>query len=276
MNKKLLEEAKSALEKSIREDEVLDQGAEGLAKAVLNAAKDFLTKGKGTDLLAEEDKRGDLTTASADPAKTPKKSGQGYSDSSKYESRKGEDMDEEDEDEDEDEDKMPAFFKKKGKKKAMKKSFEVEEDEDGEVDATELVEGIAEQLNYVTKSLHMIQEGLGIFGDVLCDQADPSKDRLLVELAKAVSHIVTEQKEMKKSLAEQVTLFKAIAHAPNSPRIAGFNNLMEGFAPEKSSQISKADHDALFQLAIKKSISTEEMKKAVRTGDVSILDKFRK
>lgn len=286
----VFESASQELEKSIQEDEKAqptDLGQQ-LIKSVTNAVQDFLAKGKGgqpSELSAEKDKRGSLTESGKDPAESPKKSGKGYDDSTKYEARKGEDMDDED-----DEDDKPSFFKKKKKKKVKKmyKSYD-EQDEDTSdedesadeaLDATEFVEELGDAVEHINKSVGRLEDGMAVFGELLAEMADPRRDKVLVSLAKAVSHLVQEQKEIKKSLVAHQTLVKAIAQMPGVPRVAGLQLVAQeaeaasvGGAEPK--QISQADKDRLFRAAVQKQISTEEMNKAIRTGDLSVLEKVK-
>ena len=270
------------LEKSIQTTEKSDEPKD-LAAVLTKAARDFLAKGSGSDLQAEADKRGTLLVAGKDPAESPKKSGDGYKDSSKYEARKGEKEECDDEDDD---DKMPAFFKKKKKgKKAVKKASaeEVEETEDDDdqdaVDATEFMEGVEKSITFLMEQNKELSKGLACFGELLADLADPRKDKVLVSMAKAISFLVEGHKTLSKSVEGHSTLMKAISTMPGVPRVAGLQTVVtdadaDAAAPQGKT-LSKSQKDRLFQLAVQKKISHEEMKKAVQTGDATILEQFK-
>jgi len=291
MEDDVFETAAAELEASLAKDEKSSGEATDLGKAIVSsitsAVKDVLAKGKGaqkTDLSAEADKRGTLVDSGKDPAESPKKSGQGYKDSSIYEARKGHDDDEDGDDDDGD---MPSFFKKKkkkgmGKKKIMKSEDEDEdESDDDEVDATQFVEELGEAVDHLGKSIHRLEQGMAIFGELLSEMADPRKDKLMVNMAKAISHLVTENKDLKKSLVNNGTMMKAISQMPGVPRVAGlqaaFSATEESETPESNGRtsLSKSQRDRLFQLAVAKKISIDDMKKAVSTGDASVLDSFK-
>lgn len=292
MKDDLLDTAAAELENSIKEDEQSakvepkDLG-KAIVEGVQTAVKDFLAKGKGaqtSDLSAEKDKRGELTGSGKDPAESPKKSGQGYSDSSGYEARKGDDSD----DDDDDSDDVPAFFKKKKKGKKVKKSDDVEDDSDEDsddeaYDATEFVEEMGDAVNHMNKSINRLEEGLAVFGELLAEVADARRDKLMVNMAKALTHIVEEQKEIKKSLVAHSTMMKSIAQLPGMPRVAGLFNQAQGTEEVTTSsegagtKLSKATHDRLWQMAVQRKITSEEMKKAIqmaRGGDDSFANEL--
>ena len=282
----ILESASRELEASIADDnqQVAHQDlGKSIVQAISDGVKSVLAKAGGptTDLPADKDKRGSLLEAGSDPAKSPKKSGKGYDDSSKYEARKGHDMGEEDEDGDEDDKDMPAFFKKKGKKKMikkMKKSYsdeelESEEGEESDVDATEFMNDLGEAVEHLHKSVSSIEEGVAVFGELLAEMADTRRDKLLVNMAKGINLLITENKELKKSMNKHETMMKSISNLPGMPKVVGTHFAAQEAATTEgeSAQVSTADRDRLFQLAVAKKITTGEMQKAIRTGDMSVL-----
>ena len=275
MENSVFEAAASQLEKSIKPDVQPSKEAESLKDVLLKAATDFLNKGKGgqgTDLEADKDKRGSLIEAGKDPAEHPVKSGQGYKDSSKYEARKGDDEDDMD---DEDEDEKESMFKKKKKKmkKKMDKSGDEDESEDEVVDATEFVEDLGDAVDHINKSVERLEAGMVAFGDLLVDMADPRREKLLVTMAKAISHVIEKQDKIEKSLSQFADLKKAMKE-PSAPKVAGQTIVVEG-TENKGSILKSEDKNRLFQLASKSKISMEEYKNAVKTGDISILDRFK-
>lgn len=292
----VLAKASQELEASIADDQETEQQEEtekDLGKAIVKAIKDtaapFLAKAQTSTLSAEKDRRGSLTESGKDPAASPKKSGKGYEDSSVYEARKGEDMDD---DGDDDEDDAPKKKAKKkfdfSKMKKMKKSVEVEEEDDSSdedeemLDATEVVAELHDNVESISKSVDRLEEGMAVFGELLAEQADPRRDVLLANLAKAVTHIITEQKEIKKSLSGVNDLMKAVSSMPGVPKIAGVQmvvnkndlNKSEGES-ETDGVMSSEDKNRLFQAAVQGKISTTEMKKAIQTNDLTILQKIK-
>lgn len=231
--------------------------------------------GPGSDLSAEKDKRGTLTEAGKDPAETPAKSGEGYKDSSKYETRKGEDM--EDEGDEEESDEVPSFFKKKKKKKAMKKSEEASESEDEELsDAEEFMEGLENGIDHLAKSCGKIEEGVAVFGELVAELADPRRDKLLIGLAKAMNLLVTETREIKKSLEANQSIIKSIATMPGMPKVVGAQLQKAEQEQGLKKSLSGQDRDRLFKAASKGVISKEEYNQALQTGDMSCLEKAAK
>lgn len=293
----LFEAAAADLEKAIQaeEEETPPDGPEAIAKAVkdkLNEAVEIATTGKlakagpASDMSADKDRRGTLTSTKDDPAKTPKKSGQGYKDSSVHTAEKGDD-------EHCDDDDTPAYFKKKGKKakKAAKKADDEHNDDDDEssedgLDADEFVEGMEKAIGDLRKGNRNLEEGLATFGELLSDMADPRKDKLLVTMAKGISHIVDRLGKLEKSVAEQGDLAKSIAKMPGMPRIAGL-----ALAKSESAETAQAtgtegrggmaetitdgDRERLFKAVVEKRISKAEHGNALRTGDLKCLEKAR-
>lgn len=291
----VLAKASQELEESITEDQETEAQEEAekdlgsaIVKAIKTAAAPFLEKAQTSNLSAEKDRRGTLTESGSDPAASPKKSGKGYEDSSKYEARKGEDMDD-DGDEDDDSSKKKKKFPF-GKMKKMKKSAELEDTDDSDdedfddeemYDATEVVAELGKNVTQINKSIDRLEEGMAVFGELLAEQADPRRDVLLTNLAKAVVHIVEQQKEMKKALTGVNDLMKAVATMPGVPKIAGLQmmvnkgDLAKSEGEDVNEELSKEDKDRLFQAAARKQISTAEMSKAMRTRDLSVLDKVK-
>lgn len=289
MEKQELEKLQADLEKSISKDEKPTADGDskeslekGLATHLMAAAKDFIAKASGavtSDLPAEKDKRGELTTSGKDPAESPVKSGQGYKDSSKYEARKGDDEDEDDED---DKDEMPSFFKKKAKKKMKKSEDESEEEEeDSEVDATEFLEQMGGAVDHLGKSVRELEEGMAVFGELLSEIADPRRDNLNATMAKALAHLVTEVKDIKKSLAAHESVMKSISTMPGAPRVAAMHvaatetETAPSAPAARGMKLEKSMKDRLWRLTAERKISVDEYKHACATGDVSILDRVK-
>jgi len=246
----------------------------GLMKALMVAAKDYFGKAQSSDLKAEKDKRGSLIDSSDDPAKSPKKSGAGYPDSSKYEARKGH----EDEDEDEEEEEMPKHFKKKSHKKKMKKSYdEVDENEEGEEGEDEVIDA-TEVLEDLQKSVQLIEEGMATFGELLTAMADPRREKNEALILKALTSIIDRQDKIEKSLAEVQPLVKAMSSLPGVPKAVQSMTLNKSETTEgtgEQSGLSPEDKNRLFNAAVKGKISKSEMKKAIDTNDASILQKIK-
>lgn len=280
MKEETFDELASQLEEQISKSEKTEEAPvqeekseQGLLKALMTTAKDYLGKAQTSDLKAEKDRRGSLTESSDDPAKTPKKSGAGYEDSSKYEARKGHGKDD---DEDEDDD-VPAFMKKKAKKKAMKKSIETE-DEESE-DSEEVID-VTETVEELQKSVARLEEGVAVFGDLLAEVADPRRDKAMATVMKSLSHIIEKQNKLEKSLGEVQPLMKALAQMPGAPKMVGVQaNLKKSVetteGAETQTVLSKEDKDRLMKAAIEGKISTNEMKKAIATNDASLLEKIK-
>lgn len=188
----ILAKASQELEESIQQDQETETAAEthqtigeAIVKAVKDAAAPFLSKAQTSTLSAEKDRRGSLTESKSDPAATPKKSGKGYEDSSVYEARKGEDMDEDD---DSDDDKKSSKKSKKknpffSKMKKMKKGYDEETEEDDSddesedmFDATEVVAELGENVESISKSVQTLEEGMAVFGELLGEMADRSQN----------------------------------------------------------------------------------------------------
>jgi hypothetical protein len=300
------EQIAADLEKSIKVDEAASdvlksEDAQAILKdpakvrEALLAGVRVLAKAKGapkTDLSQEEAvKDEEVTDDEEDPAETPKKSGQGYKDTRPYVGKFGKGDDDHDDDDDGDEDEKPSFFgkkAKKGHKKPMKKS----DDEEGDLeDVTEFMGEMAKAVNWLVgevaelrKGQSELTEGTGIFGEVLHQVAenDPRRDTMLINMAKALSFVVGEVKDLRKSVGEQRDLVKAVAEMPGAPRVAGLALLKAeadgagaaGVA-DGGDKLSKGDRGRLFQAAVKKSITTDEYKHALKTGDVSVLAKVK-
>jgi len=289
----LFEAAAADLEKAIRaeEEETPVDGPEAIAKAVkskLDEAVEIARTGKlskagpGSDESADKDRRGSLTSTKDDPAKTPKKSGQGYKDSSGYTSEKGS-MSHDDEDEDD----TPAYFKKKSKKKAKKSEEDYNDDEDGEdsLDADAFVEGMEKAIGDLRKGNRNLEDGLATFGELLSDMADPRKDKLLISIAKGISHIVDRLGKLEKSFGDQADMVKAVSRMPGVPRVAGLA-LAKAEAAESAvatgtegrgvaDALTDGDRERLFKAVIEKKISRSEHSAALRTGDLRCLEKAR-
>ena len=280
--KSTFEVAADDLEKSIKEDVENQELGKSLKDALLKTTTEFLAKGKGaitSDLSAEKDKRGELTGSSKDPAESPKKSGEGYKDSSIYEARKAAENDDDDND-DNDEDDMPSFFKKKHKKskKVVKKSIdedelELEDDEDdSDMDATGFIEDLGEAVDGINKSISHLTEGVAVFGELVAEMADPRRDNMLVNMAKAITHLVDENKQIKKSLEAHNSLMKSMVNLPGMPKIAGNQELAKSVgaeAPVQSAVLSKSVRDKLFAARMTGKLSAEDHQAALQSGDAT-------
>lgn len=267
---------------------------ESIRKAIVDGVKSVLAKANGaprsdmtldakgrsgTEVIKEED----------DPAKTPKKSGQGYPDSSKYVAKGDESADDDDDDDDSDDDDsdMPAFFQKKGKGKKkppfVKKSFDEVDDEDA-VDATEFIQAVGSTIHKLEKSVSELRKGITTFGELLAEVADPRRDRLAVSNSNGLAYLINEVKEIKKSLATQDGMMKSIAQLPGAPRVAG-----AAFVPQQQPESSQAEiqtsepdalgrvlspdqRNALWKARQENRITESEWKRAKR-GDTSIIAK---
>jgi len=297
MEDDVFESAAADLEKSIQVETAAaasgevdaNDAAAVLIKGIKNAMVD-LAKGKGgptTDLKADADKRGTLTDSGKDPAESPKKSGEGYKDSRGYEARKGSKHSSSGKKSSSGKHSssgMPSFFKKKKKKHSSSgKVAKGSEHEEEAIDGTEFIEELGDAVDHINKSVMKLEEGLACFGELLATLADPRKDKVNIAMSKAIVHLVSENKEIKKSLASQNALMKAISQMPGVPRVAGLQTVVDtaadtaAAAAEKGDgkQLTKAQRDRIFQLAVHKKITTEEMNKAIKTGDASILDGFK-
>jgi len=229
----------------------------------------------GSQVIATED----------DPAKSPKKSGQGYQDSSKIVNKGDDDAD--DDDDDDDDDGMPAFFsrgKSKGKKK-MKKSEQVVDDDDadeGGVDATEFLEGMGDAVEYLGKSVRELRSGVATFGELLAELADPRRDRLLISLQKGLTAVIEKQNRLEKSLGEHTSLMKSISQLPGMPKVAGMapaiaavsqDQVQVSAQPDALGRIVTGDQrNALMKAKAEGKITHEEWKRG-RAGDATVLAK---
>lgn len=277
------EQIAADLQKSIEVDETagpLTDEHKELLKDPANVTKALalgiaaLAKAKGaqtTDLSQDKaPKSKTVTEVEPDPAEHPVKSGRGYKDTKPYIGKGDE----------EDDDDKPNFF---GKKKKVKKSAE---EDDDEVDVTEFTGEMAKAINYLIdevaelrKSQAELLEGSGIFGQVLHEVAanDPRRDNLSVNVAKALSFVVNEVKEIKKGLSTQADLFKSVAEMPGVPRAAGIALIKSehdgaaGAGVDAGQAVSKGDRSRLYKAAVEKKITMDEYKDALAKGDTSIL-----
>lgn len=295
MEDDILEQATQDLEKSLAEDQQQEETEQNLGDAIVKAIKsvttEFLGKAQTTDLSADKDRRGSLTETSKDPATSPKKTGREYPDSSKYEARKGSDMDDDFEGDDEDDapkgkgKKLSKYAMKMKKMKKMKKSQDEDRSYDDDddvtedmVDATEAVAAIGESTELIGKSLDRLEDGMSVFGELLGEMSDPKRDKILVNIAKGISFLVDQQKELNKSIREQNDLMKSIGQMPGVPRVAGLHQMVKTDEVKKAEGggvLKKGDKDRLFKAAVQGQISMEEFKEAQATGDASILEKVK-
>ncbi|MGZ3772957.1 MAG: hypothetical protein ACXVCY_04225 [Pseudobdellovibrionaceae bacterium] len=183
------------------------------------------------------------------------------------------DEDEDDEEEDEEEaPQKPAFFQKKKGKKPVKKSIADDEDESEETEAadvTEFLENMDSRVNDLSKSIAQIQDGLVAFGELLVEQANPDKEKVLVSLSKAVTHLVKENAEMKKAMAP---LFKSMPAVP-TPKVVGTRPVEKIEKSQKA--MSQEDQNRLFKAAASGKITGAEMTKAIAENDQTIFEKFK-
>ena len=297
MDQDLIAKATEDLENSIVEDEQQEKQEKDLGASIVKAIKDtaaeYFGKAQTTDLKAENDRRGSLTESSQDPAKTAKKTGKEYHDSSKYETRKGDDCDD-DMDGDDLEDKKKskkkmskmAYMNKMKKMGKMKKSRhgyddenEGEEFEESALDATEFVEAMGESVEEIEKSMDRMEEGMAVFGELLGEMSDPKRDKLIVNIAKGIGFLVDQMKDLNKSVSAQNDLVKSISQLPGAPRIAGLPaqtvNNDEIKKGEEGDTLTKGEKDRIFQLATSRRISMDEYRNAIRNNDASILEKVK-
>jgi len=273
------EQLSAELEQTINEPESED---EGLQKAVVSAARDYLNKGKkkgrNPSDLSADDVSGDpedIIDPEDDPAEDPVHSGGKYPNVKKY-VKKAAKCDDDDEDDD-DEDDKPSFFKKK-----MKKSVQVEEDENTEVDATEFMESMGEavgdlgaRLSRMEKSLSHMMKGQAIFGELVADLADPRRDALNETVAKAMTYLVRQNKELAKAIGTHADVMKSIQQMPGVPRVAGMvatqENKTDELVKSEKPEMTKADTDRLFKAVNGGQISMDQYRQAKATGDLSCL-----
>lgn len=287
------EQIAADLEKSIKTDETTELSAAevqeflkdpaNVRKALALGAKE-LAKAKGaitTDLSQEKaPKSKTVTETEDDPAETPVKSGKGYKDTRPYVG-KGDDGDGDD-----DKDGKPSFFGKK--KKAVKKGDE-QADADDDVDVTELVQELVahngemakainwlvDQVDGLRKSQETLVEGSGIFGQVLSEVAenDPRRDTLLINMGKAINKAMGELADIKKSVASQHDLVKAVTELPGAPRAAGLALIKAeaegGAAAAGGNKLSKSETQQLYGLATSKKITTGEYREALQAPEVA-------
>jgi len=249
-----------------------------IIKGITDAVAPLLNKAqKGaptSDLSAEKDKRGTLTDSGKDPAETPKKSGGQYPDSKQYTSMKADD---DYNDDDDDDDTPPKFFKKKKKnmKKMCKKSelLEDEEDDMEEYDASEFIDGMGDAVEEIGKSCQRLEEGVAVFGELLAENADPNRDKLLVSLAKSMQFVIDKVTKIEKAYVQHSDLMKSIAQMPGMPKVAGMALAKSEDSQTENKRISAEDRNRLFKAAVSGQISQAEMKHAKETGDLSCLKK---
>lgn len=301
------------LEKSIKIDETaaplsveaqeLLKDPANVRKALLLGAKE-LAKAKGampTDLKQEKAVKDDeVTDTEADPAEHPVKSGKGYKDSRPYVGKMGKGEGCDDDDAGDDEDDKPNFFgKKKGKGKMDKgakvKKSEADDGDDDLVDVTEHMESMEKAVNFLIgenaelkKSMSELTEGTGIFGQVLHQIAenDPRRDNLIVNMAKAIAFVVGEIKDLRKGVSLTSDMMKAVTELPGAPRAAGLSLLksdIDGAAAagvigggNSGKSLSEGDRQRLWQAAMAKSITKDEYRTALATGDAGVLQKAAK
>jgi len=277
------EKAAAELESSIKTEEssVSDPQPQDIGKAIVkgitDAVSDLVKAGKkGSDLSAEDDKRGTLTDTEEDPARHPSSSGKGYPDSKGYTSRKADDEHDDDDDEDDDDDdsdegghEVNPFKKKKGCKKGDESH---DEDDDGVVEVTPFLKGIEKSLKNLGKHSEYLEKGLAIFGELLSEMSDPSRDKLAVAMAKGITFLTDKVAKLEKSVEQHNSLMKSIAQMPGMPKVAGVANALaksEEAAP--AAKISDIERDRLFKAASHRKISTAEFQNALKTGDVACL-----
>lgn len=269
---------------------------ESIRKAIVDGVKSALAKANGSprsDMTLDAKGRSgsEVISNEDDPAKTPKKSGQGYKDSSAYTAKGDECADDDDDSDDDDDgdDDMPDFFKRgaksKGKKPPfVKKSFDDAEDEDA-IDATEFIQAVGSTVHKLEKSIAELRKGVATFGELLAEVADPRRDRLAVSNSNGLAYVINEIKEIKKSLQTQNSLVKSIASLPGMPRVAGgsFPVIADvGAAPQAEPQVTEPDslgrvltadqRNALWKARQDDRITESEWKRAKR-GDTSIIAK---
>jgi hypothetical protein len=270
---------------------------ESIRKAIVDGVKSVLAKANGaprSDMTLDAKGRsgGEVISTEDDPAKTPKKAGQGYKDSSAYTAKGDESADDDDDDDDDDSDDddsdMPAFFQKKGKGKKkppfVKKSFDEVEDEDA-VDATEFIQAVGSTIHKLEKSVSELRKGITTFGELLAEVADPRRDRLAVSNSNGLAYLINEVKEIKKSLATQDGMMKSIAQLPGAPRVAGASFVPQQQQAESSqSEVHTSEPDALGRVlspdqrnalwkARQENRITESEWKRAKRGDTSIIAK---
>lgn len=283
------EEVQALLKDPAKVKEALALGVQALAKAK-GAIK--------TDLSQEEAvKDKETTDTEDDPAESPKPSGRGYKDTRPYtgkHTRKGDDDHDDDDDGDDGKDKKkPSFFGKMAKK--GKKAHKGDDEADADVDATEFMETLGKAMDHVIGELHElraenallkaeveeVKEGSVIFGQVL---ADPRRDNALSTMLKALTSIHGGVEALKKAVAESGegtnSLLKSIAAMPGAPRAVGMALVKSGDldptgAGARSDKVSEGDKGRLMKARVSKQITEAEWQHAVRSGDVSILEKVK-
>ena len=285
----------SIASKTANEEVVTEEGSNGLLKAITTAATEYINKGnagskkhvkkKGknpSDLTADgsTEDLDEIDDPDNDPAESPVPAGGNYPDTKRYVKKAKDEMFE---DEDDDDDK-PEFFKKKSKKKVCKS---LDEDSD-EVDATEFMLQMGNAMDHTVgevaglkKSLGQVVKGLAIFGDLLSDLADPRKDQMQETMAKALTYLVKENKELRKSLQESNDLVKSISQAPGMPQMAGIplapvggnDDLIKSQQPAQKVELQKSDRDMLMKAVMQREITQRQYSAALKTGDLSCLKK---
>jgi hypothetical protein len=269
---------------------------ESIRKAIVDGVKSVLAKANGaprSDMTLDAKGRsgGEVISTEDDPAKTPKKAGQGYKDSSAYTAKGDESADDDDDSDDDDDDdsEMPDFFKRgaksKGKKKPpfVKKSFDDDEDEEA-VDATEFIQAVGSTIHKLEKSVSELRKGITTFGELLAEVADPRRDRLAVSNSNGLAYLINEVKEIKKSLATQDGMMKSIAQLPGAPRVAGASFVPQQQAESSQAEVHTSEPDALGRVlspdqrnalwkARQENRITESEWKRAKRGDASIIAK---
>lgn len=291
----ILAKAASELEASIRKDEKQAESAEdfgtALAKSIKGVVNEFFGKSaeakpiekvKDAKLTDAEDET-DMSARAADSGVDSAAYDKDRKPSYKKSTKKGEECDEEEDDDDDD---KPSFFEKmkskkkekayKGHGKKMKKSEEAVEEDDEVIDATEALDNMQQGMVELHKSISDLEEGMAVFGELVTELTNPSRDKLLGQIAKGMAFLIEEHKELKKSVADVNTLAKSLQTA-GMPRIAGHtlpapkDDLSKSENPTGKTTLSKGEQDRLFAAAAKGQITREEFNHALRSNDTSIL-----
>ncbi len=294
MKTSAFDNASRELEDHIAEGEQKPAQQESASDRIVKALGQVmdLVKGQTSDLSAEKDRRGALTGAADDPAKSPKKSGGDYPDSSKYEARKGHGKDDDDDDDDDKDGKL-NFFKKKKSKKVKKAEEEEEEEEElnsdpeaDVVDATHFMKSVRAEIKDLRKTVQEISEGVAVFGELLTGVADPKKDKLLLTMSQAIGHVIKRQDAFEKSLEPIAKALKV----PGNPRAAGKqDDLLHKAKPAaeagngetttdeggEANPLTQTEKDRLFKACNLRQISSQEMQKAINTNDRSIFERIK-
>lgn len=278
------EKAAAELENAIKTEEthVADPQPQDIGKAIVKGITDAVSSlvkagKKGEGLSADNDKRGTLTETEEDPAKKPSSSTKGYPDSKGYSSRKADDEHDDDEDEDEHDDDGDDDsdegghevnpFKKKGCKKCDKSH-----DDDAVVEVTPFLKGIEKSIKKLSDRSVYLEKGMAIFGELLSEMSDPSRDKLAVAMAKGITFLTDKITKLEKSVEQQNSLVKSIAQMPGMPKVAGIaQSLQKSEESTVAPKISDIERDRLFKAASHRKISTAEFNQALKTGDLACL-----